>query len=191
MNDPSPCERKLGNTIRSIFGGRSKVVLFGDDDGTNTCFIVSASDCPVNGVTSYASVGLSRIAQEVGPLDIEVEIVAACASITPHVDNLVASCVFEGIKNGVNISYGSIIKDIIVQYNISATLKHVTFVAPFLWDNLNKLEVEGKSIYCLMMLPISDAEISYLVEHGIDALEELFYENQIDVYDINRPSAIG
>lgn len=191
MNDPSPFERTLGKTIRSIFGGNSKVVLFGDSNATNTCFIVSASDCPVNGVTSYASVGLSRILQEVGPLDIAVEIVTACASVTPSVDNLVASCVFERIKNGVNISYGSIIKDIIIQYNISATLKHVTFVAPFLWDNLNKLEVEGKSIYCLMMLPISDAEMNYLVKYGIDALEELFSESQIDIYDINRPSVLA
>lgn len=124
-------------------------------------------------------------------MDVKVEIAAACASDTPHIDNLLASCVFDSIKNGTNIAYGAHIPDIISQYNISRTLKHVTFVAPFLWQGLNKLMVEEQVIYCLLMLPISETEKRYLESHGINALESLFQKLQIDIFNINRQSALN
>lgn len=190
MSKPSSFERDLGKAIRSAFGAETNVVLFGDDDGSHDCFIVSGANFPVPGVTSYGSVGLYRTIQEAGAVDVKGEIVAACASATPHIDNLVASCVFDGIKNGKAIVYGAHISDIIVQYGISQNLKHVTFVAPFLWQGLNRFMVSEDVVHCLMMLPISDAEKDYLGSHGIDALEALFDDTQIDIFDINRPSAL-
>ena len=191
MSAPSPFERDLGRAIRAAFGVETKVVRFGDDDGGNDCFIVSGSNCPVDGVTSYGSVGLSRAGQKAGNTDVSVEIVAACASGTPHIDNLVASCVFDSVKNGTNITYGAQIADIIDQYGISQTLRHVTFVAPFLWHGLGKLEFGGQAVHCLLMLPISDTEKAYLESNGIDALEALFNDRQIDLFDINRPSVLS
>lgn len=176
--------------MRSAFGAETKVVRFGDDDGVSDCFVVSGANCPVEGVTSYSSVGLSRTAQRVGSAEVKVEVVAACASDTPHIDNLVASCVFESVKNRTSIIYGAQIPDIVDQYGISRTLRHVTFVAPFLWHGLGKLEVDGQIIHCLLMLPISDAEQAYLKRHGIESLEALFDEAQIDIYDINRSSVL-
>lgn len=191
MKTPSPFERELGKAIRSRFGAETKVVRFGDDDGRHDVFIVSGADCPVSGVTSYGTVGLSQKIQPVGPSGAKVELVAACAAQTPHIDNLLASCVFDSVKNGSAIVYASCIADILVQYGVSSTLKHVTFVAPFLWNGLNRLSVDGEEVLFLMMLPISDAERTYLTKHGIDALEALFSKKQIDIYDINRPSAVS
>lgn len=191
MSAPSAFERDLGRAIRSEFGAATQVVRFGDDGGANDCFIVTGTDCPISGVSSYGSVGLSRKAQKVGTTDVRVEILAACASITPHIDNLLASCVFDSVKNGSNIIYGACIPDIVSQYGISRTLKHVTFVAPFLWQGMNRLTVDGQAVHCLLMLPISDSEKNFLQGHGIEALENLFNEKQIDVYDINRPSITG
>jgi antitoxin YqcF len=190
MNAPTHFERDLGKTFRSRFGSETKVVRFGDDGGANDVFIVSGQNCPIPGVTSYASVGLSRNTQPAALKDVKVEIVAACATATPYIDNLVSSCVFDSVKNDSTIVYGACIPNIIVQYGISTTLKHVTFVAPFPWRDLNRVEVEDETVYCLLMLPISDAERRYLIECGIDALEKLFNEKQIDIYDIKRPSAV-
>lgn len=105
-------------------------------------------------------------------------------------DNLVASCVFDVRKNGSRVMYGSFIEDIVRQYDISKTLKHVAFVSPFLWADLNKIEIDHTPVYFLLMLPISDAEMSFLKEKGIDALEKQFGEKQIDIFDINRSSAM-
>ncbi len=41
------------------------------------------------------------------------------------------------------------------------------------------------------MLPISDAEKAYLEINGIDALETLLNDRQIDLFDINRPSVLS
>jgi hypothetical protein len=190
MSTPTPFERDLGKFIRSTFGAETKVVRFADDEELNDVFIVSGSNFPIDGVTSYGSVGLSRNAQNAGETVVKVEIVAACATVTPHIDNLVASCVFDSVRNGSSIVYGACIADIIAQYNISDNLKHVTFVAPFLWQGLDKIIVDGQPVHCLMLLPISDAEKDYLGAHGLDALENLFNEKQIDIYDINRPSVL-
>jgi len=188
---PSAFERDLGKSIRSRLGDETKVVRFGDDDGVNDCFIVSGFNCPIEGVTSYSSIGLSRTTQKLGIADVRVELITACASGTPHVDNLMASCVFECFRNGTNISYGSLITNIVSQYRISDTLRHVTFVSPFLWHGFNRLEVGAQDIHFLLMLPISESEKIFAENNGIDALENVFNKAQIDIYDVHRSSIIS
>jgi hypothetical protein len=190
MTKPTPFESELGKKIRSKFGQNTRVVRFADDDEENFVFIVSGLDCPTEGVTSYGTVGLYKHLQNAGQAKVSVEIVTACATATPHIDNLIASCVFESIKNRSDIIYGSLLRNILDQYEVSRSLMHVTFVSPFLWEGLNKVVVEDVSIHCLMMIAISDAEALYLESHGIDALERRFSEEQIDLFDINRSSVI-
>lgn len=191
MRAPTPFEREIGITIRAIFGINTKVVRFGDDKQENDVFIVSGIDRPVKGVSSQSSIGLTHKVKNSLPQDIKIEIVAASATETPNIDNLVASCVFESIKNELKLVYGACIPNIIEQYKISNTMKHATFVSPFLWEDLNTVEVDGEKIYFLMLLPISDAEKVYLEEKGIEALENLFHENQIDIFNINPPSVLS
>jgi antitoxin YqcF len=190
MTKPTQFESELGKKIREKFGQNTKVVRFADDSEEHFVFIVSGNDFPVRGVTSYGSVGLYKNAQHIGSEGVFVEILGACATETPHVDNLLASCVFDSVKNRSNIVYGSCIKGILSQYNISRSLQHVTFVSPFLWEGLEKLVVDNVPVHCLMMLPISEAEANYLEANGIDALERHFSEAQIDVFNINRPSVV-
>lgn len=187
---PSPFERDLGRAIRSHFGEETKVVRFGDDVEVDDCFIVSGLNWPIKGVTSYGSVGLSRATQRSGTASVKVEILAACASSTPHIDNLVASCVFDSAKNGTNVVYGTLIPNVVDQYEISHTLQHVTFVSPFLWKGMSSIKINEENIHFLLMLPISNSERIYLENNGIDGLEAIFDEVNIDVYDINRPSAL-
>jgi len=119
-----------------------------------------------------------------------VELLGACAAALLQFDNLVASCVFESMKNGANIAYGSFIENILDQYRLSSTLRHVTFVAPILWDGLDKAVVGEKTVYWLLMLPLSDSELTFLKQNGIDALEKVFEKMQIDIFDINRAPAL-
>lgn len=190
MAMPSNFERQLGRAIQSALGSSIKVSRFGDDDGLHECSVIRAENSPVDGVTSYGSVGLSEDPQSAGSVKMLVEVVAACASSTHNIDNLVSSCVFDSKKNGTDIIYGAYIPDIVDQYQISNTMRHVTFVAPFLWEGLGRINVEGKNVHCLMMLPISDNELYYLQERGVDELERIFEKSQIDIFDINRASAL-
>jgi hypothetical protein len=55
-------------------------------------------------------------------------------------------------------------------------------------DDLTTLELEGKTVAWLLGVPISDGERSFAEENGGDALEALFEEHQIDIFDLTRPS---
>ena len=79
MRDPTDYELGVGRAIISVFGVEKRVVQFGDDGGGNDLFVISAPDCPVDGVTSYGTVGLSHVLQKAGSTDVRVEVVGACA----------------------------------------------------------------------------------------------------------------
>ena len=190
MRNPTEFEVTLGRFVRSKLGTDTRVVRFADDGEKNDVFIVSGRDCPVKGVTSYGSVGLANCIQHSGSTPVNVELLGACAAALLQFDNLVASCVFESMKNGANIAYGSFIENILDQYRLSSTLRHVTFVAPILWDGLDKAVVGEKTVYWLLMLLLSDSELTFLKQNGIDALEKVFEKMQIDIFDINRAPAL-
>ncbi|HEX4862001.1 MAG TPA: hypothetical protein VFV07_12240, partial [Rhizomicrobium sp.] len=66
MRNPTAYELALGRFIRAKLGDDTKVVRYGDDDERYDAFVVSGKNCPCEGVTSYASVGLSRREQHSG-----------------------------------------------------------------------------------------------------------------------------
>lgn len=79
----------------------------------------------------------------------------------------------------------------ISEYYPDLTCKHVMLVTPFLWDrDLQKQVIEGLSHLWLQVVPITDEEADYLMRHGSDALESIFEEHQIDLFDLNRPSCL-
>lgn len=190
MRKPTEYEQKLGQFVRNQFGNSTKVVRYGDDDGDRDIFLVTGENVPVDGVTSYGTVGLSLVAQQFLGQEIFVELLGACASATSEFDNLMASCVFESVKNRSPIIYGSCLKNIIDQYKLSSTLRHVTFVSPFLWDDFEMRTVFDKDVHWLVALPISDVELVFLEERRINELENLFESQQIDAFNINRASSI-
>jgi antitoxin YqcF len=188
MRQPDPYELALGRHVRARLGGATRVVRYGDDYGEHDMFLVSGVDFPDAGITCFGTVGLSKHEQAFGDKTVRVELVGACASTTPHFDNVMSSCVFEHLRNGTPIVYGSVIENILDQYDMSRTLRHVTFVAPFLFDGFDPAKIEAVEVHWLMAVAISDDELALLRSQGIDVLEDRFEAAQIDVYDINRSS---
>lgn len=68
-------------------------------------------------------------------------------------------------------------------------MKHIMFVSPFLW-HIDDLQFDDRIVTWLMALPISEKEFEYLRNNGSEALEQLFEEQQIDFYDLNRPDIL-
>lgn len=188
--EPIEFERVVGRHVRSRLGADTKVFHYGDDDGTHDVFLISGSNFPCGGVTSYGTFGLSNQPQDFHGKPVFVEILGACASATARFDNLITSCASESMKNGTPAVYGAAMENILDQYELSETLHHVTFVAPFLWEGFEPLDALGRQVHWLLALPISNAELDYLRANGIDALEDRFEAGQIDIYDIGRPSVI-
>lgn len=76
-------------------------------------------------------------------------------------------------------------------YYEDSEMKHLIFVSPFLWENkLMPLDLGTKTVNWLLCIPISENELEYRMKNGASALEDLFQEKDIDIFDINRNSVI-
>lgn len=81
-------------------------------------------------------------------------------------------------------------KDIVGRYIEKVEMKHILFTDPFLWDNINSIDIEDTKVAWLLAVPISEKEYLYAQEKGTDALEKFFEFENIDIFDLNRKSIL-
>lgn len=107
------------------------------------------------------------------------------------IPNILSTCAFFVIKNNWKCTYGNVFETLVEMYCKNTEMKHILFTSPFLWeDKLVDFNIEGKPIYFVLAIPISDKELEYKNEFGTDALETLFEKESIDIFDINRKSIV-
>lgn len=178
--------------LASAFGGRPKVLGFKDENDAAEIDILICQDSPCHGVSSYATVGLylRPITKGEREFPARIEVLGACDSSVERFGNVMSTIAFCIINDGWLCAPGEIFRDVIDVYNMSSTMRHVFFVSPFLWGDIRLLEISGISVAWLLAVPISDKERCFAEEMGSDALEDLFVDRQIDIFDINRPSVI-
>ncbi|WP_246314591.1 suppressor of fused domain protein [Paenibacillus foliorum] len=120
-----------------------------------------------------------------------VEIVGACKSEFEFFPNVLATCSFNVINTRLSCSPGVIFKDEVKMYYPDLEMKHVMFVAPFLWeDSLTTLDFPSKKVAWLLAIPISHKEYLFSNEQGSEKLETLFENSQINIFDLNRKSVL-
>ena len=189
--DITPSNKKIAGHISAVFGGQPEITLYSDEAGRCHVHIVRCPDSPVEGVDSFATVGLSDYDQKVEGLEgpVRVELVGACDSGNPHFGSILANAAFCSIHSGWPLHPGAIFADIVKNYEASETLEHVLFVEPFPWDEpLEAVHLPEKEVLWLMMVPISEAEAVHAEKHGSPALEELLEQSGADVFDLQRAS---
>lgn len=193
MPEPSKENVAIARAVAKVFGGEWKVCDYYDDSRTNHVDILSSVDRPQKGLSSFATVGLSDhlIFKDGRPLEnVRTELVGACASAFSDFPNVLASAAFEIIKERQFIAPGVIFPDIVAQYRDKGLMRNAMFVPPFLWPDLETLELPKKTVAWLLLVPVSDAEMKYACDKGPAKLEELFEKEEIDIFDIDRPSVL-
>src|SRR5262249_12982071 len=85
---------------------------------------------------------------------------------------------------------GVIFPDMLSLYGLSKTMEHFYFMPPFLWPDLETKVFGTKKVAWLLAVPISDAEAQVAGNKGAAALEDLFDAEQIDIFDLQRPSVV-
>lgn len=166
---------------------------FLDDTKRSAVYVIKASDIPQIGVTSYATVGLSdhKIMRDGKEFGVRVEILGACGSAVPEFDNVLATLAFFVINSGWFCAPGVIFPDVISMYKHSITMSDVYFAYPFLWeDRLKSTRIGNKTVAWLLAVPISKRESEFARINGAEKLEVLFEKNNIDIFDLNRPSVV-
>jgi len=188
----SPDNKAVARAAAEAFGGQPRVTRYWDDDRRRWVDVLECCGSPGPGVTSYGTIGLSdyplmRDGEELG---VYTELVGACHSDVPEFANCLSTAAFCVMNSGWLVAPGVIFPDVVAMYGVSATMKHLLFVPPFLWERLKTLDLGGKPVAWLLAVPISDGEMKLAETAGVAHLEELFEENQVDIFDIERLSVV-
>ena len=174
-----------------ILGGTPRIRRFWDETNKKSIDIYKSINVPQQGIQSCGSIGLNQtdIGLESNNKDLRVEILGASDISVENFENIMATVAFEIMDSG-KCYPGNIIENVIPLYIPDCDMKHILLHEPFLWEKAQSIALEDVYIAWLMVVPISDAEYNYAKENGIDSLEEVFEEKQIDVYNIYRESVI-
>jgi hypothetical protein len=179
--------------LKAAFGGQTNIYAYWDEARENSIDILSHSDHPLKGVTSYGTIGLSDydMLQNGKVFPTKLELVGACFSEIDFFANIVSTAAFFIVNDGWLCSPGSILRNVVDMYDNSLDIKHIYFSPPFIWDKeLACMEYSDRPIAWLLIVPITEQERQYSEKNGADSLEDLFEAKQINIFDINRKSAI-
>ncbi|KQV56778.1 MULTISPECIES: suppressor of fused domain protein [unclassified Caulobacter] len=183
--------KSLARYLKDVTQGSPTVTKYWDDAHVSDIDIMIIKDAPAKGVSTYASLALSdvRTGLTSGGKALGVEIVLALATDCAEGANMIATCGFSIKKGEVVPTPGAIIPRVLELYGDGRDMKHAMLISPFLWE-LETQTFPAKTVAWLQVLPISDPERDYALANGPEALEDLFEEHQIDVFDIDRPSVL-
>ncbi|WP_146551799.1 suppressor of fused domain protein [Rummeliibacillus sp. SL167] len=182
----------IAKTALHAFGGKPSVSKYWDENNVSNIDMLTTVNRPFDGVSSYSTIGLSdhSIELTVDETPLRIEIVGASATDYEQFPNILASCAFCIINSKFSVSHGKVFRDIIKMYYPNTEMKHVLFVSPFLWEDLKTLEFPNKKVTWLLAVPISENEYLFAQEKGTDSLEELFEQEEIDIFDLDRESIL-
>ncbi|MGY4507558.1 suppressor of fused domain protein [Bradyrhizobium sp. USDA 3650] len=183
--------KSLARYLRDVTQGSPTVTKYWDDAHVCDVDIMIIKNVPAGGVSTYASLALSdaKTGLTSGDKALGIEILLALATECAEGANMIATCAFSIKKAEITPLPGAIIPRALELYGEGRDMKHAMLISPFLWD-LETQSFSAKSVAWLQVLPISDAERDYALANGPEALEDLFQDRQIDVFDIDRPSAL-
>ncbi|MDA5092863.1 suppressor of fused domain protein [Aliiroseovarius sp. KMU-50] len=185
--------KQIANFLSATFAGVTSIFPYSDEELTTKTSILSSKNSPCDGVTSYATIGLSDLAiaqtESDGPLG--VELLSVCSSNVEDFPNILATAAFNIIKDGWDCFPGAIHLDVVKLYGSSNSMSHILLTDPYIWEReLRTLELKTKTVAWLLAVPISDTERLFLEAHGADALETIFENEQIDIFNIDRDSVV-
>jgi antitoxin YqcF len=190
----SPEKKTLARHVVTAFAGKPQVRAYYSEDKKLTIDLLWCPDRPVEGVTSYSTIGLSDTVMKQGTADFPTRLEICGASAVPEsglFGNVLTMAAFMIMRSQRLVLPGTAIPEVVREYYPATTLPHLYFTAPFLWeDTLKSIVVGGSTVAWLLAIPISDAELTLLRTDGDDALETAFEKSQIDIYDLERASAV-
>ncbi|WP_024467446.1 suppressor of fused domain protein [Treponema pedis] len=195
MKEVTEIDKKYFRYVSQAIGVNSEVFAYYDENETHSIDILSCDDPTDSEVKFYSTIGLSGYPNPINIKDgsvanIPVELLMAGYKEYEQIPNILSTASFFIIKNKWNCQPGTVFETIVSDY-YRCDMKHIMFTPPFLWeDKLSRVEIDNRKIYPLLLVPISDKELEYKSKYGTDALETLFENEAIDIFDIKRKSTV-
>jgi hypothetical protein len=157
--------------------------------------ILESANRPSDGLTSYGTIGLWEAALDWGPGEFptRLELVGAFPSDKKAFRDILAAAAFNIMRTKRPCFPGYVMPNYVREWYPTTTVPHLYFTSPSLWDaeSLTELDLEPEKVNWLQVFPISTDERGFLERNGDDALEDLFVEKDIDIFDLQRGSAVS
>lgn len=188
--------KKLSNYITNIVGINNGIDRYYDKDKSSSIDIFTCDDPLYPRIKICGTIGVSdhpnRIEMDDNSFkDIPIELLIGGYTEFNMLADILSTLGFYITNKGWECQPGSVFMRVVEMYYEATEMKHIMFISPFLWeDKLEPLKLETKTVHWLLCIPISDKELEYKMENGTSALEDIFQEKDIDIFDINRKSAI-
>ncbi len=187
MSKPTEKQKELYKQLSPILGIDSKVVKYGDDNNDKSIFILECPDPTDENVMFYSTIGLMDFPTD----NIKYEILFTGYATFECAGNILSSSAFFIMKDNWKASNGVVFETLVEMFLPNKDMKHMLFTSPFLWeDKLEGFEVQNEEILFLLAVPISDAELQYKNKNGLSALESIFEEKNVDIFDLDRVSVL-
>lgn len=185
--------KQIAKYLLEIVGGTPGFEQYLDKNDESSVVVMQIPNMPQNGVSFYSTIGLSEysIGLRYKDYKLRVELIFTIDQKESVAANMLATCAFHVINSGQKCSPGVIFRDVITTYKSDTQMKHIMFTSPFLWDDkLKGLHISDMIVEWLLAVPISENECKYAEEFGSDALEDLFEQHGIDIFNLERVSVL-
>lgn len=105
--------------------------------------------------------------------------------------NILATCGFKTLMEGWAITTGAVFSHVFGMYYPEIEAKHGLLVPPYLWkDTLKNLDLGDRLVEWKTIIPVTEKEVTFLLDHSAVELLPKFVEQQVDLFDLKRKSVI-
>ncbi|MGI9542390.1 MAG: suppressor of fused domain protein [Cyclobacteriaceae bacterium] len=193
MPEATVDNKQIAKYAAPILGINPSAQRFWDEDRKNSLDIFSVDDPTNQKMKFYGTIGVSDATLKIGGEEqsFRLELVIGGDRTLKKIPNILSTCGFYITKDEWECRPGAVFMRMVQMYYPEFEMKHVYFSPPFPWqDKLKPLQLETKKVVWLLAVPISEQELQYKRDNGDKALEALFEEHSVDVFDLKRRSII-
>lgn len=180
--------------------GPGRIEEFVDRTQEHSVDVLTCVDAPAPGLHTVSTLSLHRAPNllrdstsdpTTEPTDVRVELVTTLAGKDVDlITGLLVASSFAMVKEPWPMRPGTLFPDIVADL-LGGRTEHLLFTAPGNYPRLNRYPLEpGSDVHWLQAVPIHESEREFLVERGLDALEDLLATAEAEFYDVDRPAVV-
>lgn len=192
--DPTDAEVAMARFVGAqlLPDGRPEVEEYLNREETQALDVLTALDAPSPGFTSVSTLSLHRSPNLVNGTDVRVELVTVLSGVEPRLaTGLLVASSFAAIGEPWPLMPGTVFPGIVADL-LGGRTEHLLLTPPGNFPRLQRWRLEpdelqpGTDVHWLQGVPLHESERRFLVEHGLDALEDRWAAAGIEFYDVGR-----
>lgn len=187
MREIDETDKAVANVAAEAFGGEPRIRRFQDRAKTTHLDVLSCEGAPAAGYVTHSTLGLFRCENTLGDHDVRVELAAVVGADRPKMAPVLAGCGFNVMIDRWAVQPGVVFPAVFDGTALARHLRHIVWVEPIEWEQLTAVAIRPDlDVHWLLAIAISDGEREFLEREGFDAFEDLFADEEVAYYDLDR-----